>query len=414
MREPNAIRKARLAYVVSHPIQYQANLLRRLALDPGIDLHVFFCSDFSASAYQDKGFGVSVAWDVPLLTGYNYTVLPRWRETHSPSVTRPISRGFFRGLRRGINGQPFDLVWVHGYSTVNTAHAMLAAKALGLPVLTRSDSWLGDRSRAGWKLQAKQIFFGGLKKLVDGVLAVGTRNAEYWRHYMGDDFPIFRMPYAVDNEYFAGLTEQATLRRAELQSELGLDPERPVILYASKLQKRKHCDHLLEAYLQLRATSSLAPYLLIVGDGEMRADLEQHAQTSDFAADIRFVGFRNQSELPRFFDLSSVFVLPARHEPWGLIVNEAMAASLPVIVSSDVGAADDLVHQGENGYVYPVGDIPALCAALEQTLAPGRSQSMGQVSRRMLHMWSFEEDITALRHAISHLTRLRLATGGED
>ncbi len=71
-------RKVRLAYVVSHPIQYQANLLRRITADPEIDLTVFFCSDFSARGYQDKGFGVSVQWDVPLLQGYRSVVLPRW------------------------------------------------------------------------------------------------------------------------------------------------------------------------------------------------------------------------------------------------------------------------------------------------------------------------------------------------
>src|SRR5665811_1535881 len=95
--------KIRLAYLVTHPIQYQAPLLRRIAADPGIDLTVFFCSDFSLRSYKDAGFGVNVEWDVPLTEGYRSVVLPRWRDTDSPSPTRPISRGIFRALLRGVD-----------------------------------------------------------------------------------------------------------------------------------------------------------------------------------------------------------------------------------------------------------------------------------------------------------------------
>lgn len=404
MQSGTAIRKVRLAYVVSHPIQYQAELLRAIAADPAIDLCVFFCSDFSAGQFQDKGFGVSISWDVPLLSGYHYVVLPRWLETHSPGTLRPISRGFYRNFRRGINGQPFDAVWIHGYSTVNAFHAMLAAKALGIPVLVRSDSWLGDRSRSPLKLLLKRGFFRTLSGFVDGILSVGTRNSEYWAHYMGDKFPIFVMPYAVNNEFFARRTAEASTRRTELQHELGLDPARPVILYASKLQKRKHCDHLLEAYIQLRQQTQLSPQLLIVGDGEKRQQLEERARSSGVDG-IHFVGFRNQSELPRFFDLSTMFVLPARHEPWGLIVNEAMAAGKPVIASDQVGAAADLLHQGENGFIFPMGDIAALRDAIIQTLAPGVAETMGEHSREILSTWGFPEDLIALHAALRFITR---------
>ncbi|WP_047488220.1 glycosyltransferase family 4 protein [Terriglobus sp. TAA 43] len=396
--------RVRLAYVVSHPIQYQAELLRRIATEPGIDLHVFYCSDFSLRSYKDAGFGVSVEWDIPLTEGYRFTVLPRWRDTHTPSPTRPISRGFFRAFLRGIDGKPFDAVWVHGYSTMNSMHAFLAAKALGIPVLLRTDSWLGERPRTANKLRIKRLFFDALRCMVDGILAVGQRNAVYWKYYFGDEFPVFLMPYAVDNAYFARKTVQATPLRGELQKELGLDPERPVILYASKLIRRKNADQLLEAFLQLRDSTTPRPYLLIVGDGELREMLEQRAVAACATEDVRFTGFRNQSELPRFFDLSTVFVLPARHEAYGLIVNEAMAAGLAVVVSDDVGCADDLVAHGENGYVYPVGNVDALRNALEKVLSSGEAQRMGQRSREIISGWSYAEDLTALKGALRHIT----------
>lgn len=397
-------RKFRLAYVVSHPIQYQAGLLRLIAAQPDIDLVVLFCSDFSAKNYKDVGFGAAVRWDVPLMEGYRSVVLARMRETSSPEPTRPISFGFFRHLQRGLDGQPFDAVWVHGYASVNALHAMLAAKALGIPVMVRAESWLQDRARAPAKLLAKRMFFGLLRWLVDAVLPIGTRNREYWAYYFGEAFPSFLMPYAVDNPYFGDRAAAAQSTRAALQQELSVEAGRPVILFASKLQERKHCDHLLEAFLQLRQTPGApAPYLLIVGDGEMRPALEARVRESG-SADIRMVGFRNQSELPRLFDLSSVFVLPSRHEAWGLITNEAMAAGLPVIVTADAGCAVDLVRHGENGFLYPAGDIAALRDALQRTLQPGAAAAMGQRSREIIAGWSYNEDLAGLRAALHAVT----------
>jgi glycosyltransferase involved in cell wall biosynthesis len=286
-------------------------------------------------------------------------------------------------------------------------HGMIAAKMLGIPVLLRAESWLRDRGRSGLKLALKDLFFAGLKRMVDGVLPIGTLNAEYWRHYFGDDVPQFPMPYAVDNGYFAERAQSAYEKRAVLQAELGLDPARPVILFASKLQERKHCDHLIAAYARLPRTDAGVPhpYLLIVGDGEQRAALESQASATGFGTDgIRFCGFRNQSELPGFFDLATVFVLPSRHEPWGLIVNEVMNARRPVIISDDVGCGPDLVSDGVDGCIYPVGDVRALANALRRVLdSPGIAHAMGEQAFERMTGWSFEQDVQGLRQALAQM-----------
>ena len=404
-------KKVRLAYLVSHPIQYQAPLLRRIAQEPDIDLTVFFGSDFSLRSYQDEGFGVDVKWDVPLLDGYRHKFLPAIRDNGTQTVTTPLNYGIFSELR-GRNGEPgFDLLWTHGYNMINALHGMLAAKALGIPVLVRADVWLRDRSRSGPKLLLKKLFFQSLKNMVAGVLPVGTLNAEYWQHYLSEEVPLFLMPYAVDNSYFQRRSREAATTREELRKELRLDAGRPVILFASKLQHRKHCSDLLDAYAHLLndETDQPRPYLLIVGDGEERAALEEKARSSGLA-DIRFCGFRNQSELPRFFDLSSVFVLPARHEPWGLVVNEAMNAARPVVLSDDIGCQPDLITDGIEGFVFPVGDVTALTEALRRVLAtPETATQMGQRALDRINHWSFEEDILALRQAIAQLTRKIIA-----
>jgi glycosyltransferase involved in cell wall biosynthesis len=398
-------RKVRLAYLVSHPIQYQAPLLRRVAQEPDIDLTVFFGSDFSVRGYRDEGFGVGVKWDVPLLDGYHYEFLPVLRDNANPGTLSPLNYGIFSRLRGGRKAAAFDVLWVHGYSSLNTLQGMLAAKSLGIPVLVRAEPWLGDRDRRGATLAVKQLFFWLLRDLVDGALPIGTLNTEYWRHYLGEDFPLYRMPYAVDNDYFQGRSEEAREGRAALQNELNLDPARPVILFASKLQSRKRCSDLVEAYKDLSPGSGPRPYLVIVGDGEERAALERQVAESSLEG-VRFCGFRNQSELPRFFDLATVFVLPSRHEPWGLIVNEVMNAARAVIVSDDVGCQPDLVEDGVEGCVFPAGDVAALTDALRRVLAtPETAVAMGQRGLAKVRAWDFEEDVRGLRQAIAEVTR---------
>jgi glycosyltransferase involved in cell wall biosynthesis len=399
--------KVRLAYLVSHPIQYQAPLLRRIAQEPDIDLTVLFGSDFSLRSYSDEGFGVSVKWDVPLLDGYHHRFLPVLRDDGTQTVTTPLNYGIFSALRGSKMEPEFDVLWVHGYAMVNALHGMLAAKSLGIPVLLRGDMWLRDRPRSGPKLLLKQLFFEVLKNLVGGVLPVGTLNEEYWRHYFGSAIPFFLMPYAVDNEYFRRRGLEAAATQDEFRLELGLDYGRPVILFASKLQRRKHCSDLLDAYRILIESEDCAdrPYLVIVGDGEERAALEGKARAEGLT-DVRFCGFRNQSELPRFFDIASVFVLPARHEPWGLVVNEVMNSGRAVIVSDDVGCHPDLIADGVEGCVFPVGDVPALAEALRRVLAqPETAREMGRNALNRIQSWSFEEDVLALRQAIAQLTR---------
>lgn len=404
---PSPRPRVRLAYLVSHPIQYQSPLLRRIAQEPDIDLTVFFGSDFSVKGYVDKDFGVEVKWDIPLLEGFKHEFLPALRDNATEGIFSPISYGIFTRLRN------FDVLWVHGYATVNQMQGILAANALDIPVLVRSDSQLKDRPRSGLKLAIKSVFFALLRNMVDAVLVSGTLNADYWRHYMGKDFPLFMLPYAVDNAWFQQQCRLAGATRPDLEAELNLSPGRPVILFASKLQTRKLCSDLVTAYAELieGIAESDQPYLVIVGDGEERDNLERQVSALSLGG-VRFAGFQNQSAMPRFLALATVFVLPARHEPWGLIVNEAMNAAVPVIVTDDVGAQPDLVTDGVEGCVYPVGDIPALTAALRRVLAtPETAAMMGQRALARINQWSFDADVHGLREAIAHVTRLLPETG---
>ena len=398
-------RKLRLAYFVTHPIQYQAPLLRRIAQEPDIDFKVFFGSDISVHGYVDEGFGVRVQWDTPLLEGYNHEFLPL---LHRPSnhdslgSLGPLNRGVKQKLAEG----QFDAIWVHGYNYLTNLQAIRAANSMQLPVLLRAESTLSDRPRSKMKLAIKKRFFKWLKQRVSAVLTIGDENSAYWRSNFGKEFPLFPCYYAVDNQYFQRRCAEASKTREQFRASLSLKPGRPVILFAAKLIARKKCHDLVEAFLQLTRSRALDPdpYLLIVGSGEERARLERLAKETH-QGDIRFVGFRNQTELPPFYDLCNVFVLPSVDEPWGLAVNEAMNAGRPIIVSDRVGCQKNLVHDGVNGLVIEAGDVHALAQALRVTLSRFQAaQAMGAESLRIIQQYNFDQNVAGLRQALHAVT----------
>jgi glycosyltransferase involved in cell wall biosynthesis len=388
----------RLAYLVSHPIQYQAPLLRLISAQSDIDLTVFYCSDLSVREYHDEDFGHTVHWDVPLLDGYRYEFLPAIGGTGRLSFWRPLNHGFAQRLRQGN----FDALWIHGWGYWSHLWAVSSAKRLGVKVLMRGESGLHLRPGGGLKHTLRRKLMRYLVCNVDGFLTIGERNRKYYLHHGVPPQRLFPMPYCVDNAFFQDKAAEAGASREKLRTSLGLEPGRPVILYASKMIDRKRPGDLLEAYLRLSADGRREPhpYLLFIGDGELRSGLEDRASPLGWNS-IKFLGFKNQTELPGYYDLCDVFVLPSVQEPWGLVINEVMSAGRAVIVSDEVGCAPDLVKPGENGEVIRAGNIDELSRALVTVLEnPEKTAAMGRKSLEIIKHWGFQEDIAGLRLAL--------------
>jgi len=388
--------RIRLAYLVSHPIQYQAPLLRLIAAEPGISLKVFFRSPMGLKPYVDAGFGQSIAWDTPLLEGYDHEFLPAFGD---PLRVTPYLRPYNHGLARRLRQGQFDALWVHGYARVYHWGAMLTAKRLGMRLLLRDESTPISMPRGPIKRAAKRCFFAGLWALVDAALAIGSLNRRYYLEQGFDPARLFSMPYAVDNAHFRAGAERAAAGRAAFLASLGVAVDRPRIVFSGKLTPIKAPDVLLEAFARL---ADPKPTLCFVGDGPLRAMLEARARALGISDRVCFAGFRNQRELPAFYEAADVFVLPSRREPWGLVVNEAMNAGRAIVVSDRVGSGPDLVKPGENGAIVPVEDANALAAALADALSsPARCAAMGRRSLEIIERWSFREDVAGLKQALA-------------
>ncbi len=366
----------RLLYFVSHPIQYQAPLLRLIAREPGFALKVIFEDDFSSGRYRDAGFGVDVQWDVPLRDGYGSALAG---ETDLAAAIRDA-----------------DVIWLHGWQSALMRRVLALAHRLGRPVLMRGENWsrampdgLPPRS---W---IKRLYLARIFARCRGFLAVGSQNRAYYAERGVAPGRIFAMPYAIDNDFFASrATPQAA---AEVRARHGIAADRKILLYAGKLTQRKHADHLLTAWQAADWPDGQRPALLIVGDGELRGSLERAAD-----ADVIFAGFRNQSEMPAYYAAADLFALLAEREPWGLAVNEAMACGTGVIATDQVGAAYDLVGP-DTGMCLPTGDVAGLARALPGLMA--RSADLGRGAKARIASWDFRADIAGLRAAVDAVVR---------
>ncbi|MCC8934875.1 glycosyltransferase family 4 protein [Rhizobium sp. 'Codium 1'] len=385
------MKKVRLAWISTHPIQYQAPLLRQIATCPDIELTALFFSDFSTRSFVDPEFNRTIHWDTPLLEGYHSEFLPgTGSQVSAIKAFEPRVGGLYKRLHK----DNFDAVLVQGWQHYGMLKAAWLAKRAGLQVLMRCEATDHVASSKGLKGKVREAIVSCLLSNVDKCLAIGTRNRDFYlrRGFKAEN--IGSMPYCVDNDHFRQKAEATDV--SALRAELGMDADRPVILYASKLMRRKFPDQLLQAYAQLPEPR---PYLLYVGDGELRAALEAEVKVQKLG-DVRFLGFRNQSELPAFYALADIFVLPSINETWGLVINEAMNAGCAIISTDQVGSAVDLVEHGKNGYVLKAGDTPALTVALNSCLDEERLAAMQAESLKRIEHWGIRENVQGLRAAL--------------
>jgi glycosyltransferase involved in cell wall biosynthesis len=134
--------------------------------------------------------------------------------------------------------------------------------------------------------------------------------------------------------------------------------------------------------------------LAFVGEGELSSSLRDEANRLGVANDVVLLGFRNQSELPAIYGASDVLVLASEKEPWGLVVNEALACGMAVVVSDRVGCAPDLV---EPEATFPMGDVGALEKILADIASnPSRMSALKAKGRQRIERWGIPQTADGL------------------
>lgn len=370
-----------IVFLLSHPIQYFSPMMAGLSKEWGDKFEVWYCSDVGLKAHLDEGFGVQYQWDIPLLEGYK----SRFFRNYS---VRPSVASFF-GLFNPtlilslLQNRPKILI-VHGWGYSTHIFAILLAYVFGINIWLRAETPLNqEEMKTGFIQKMKRSLLKyGLFSIIDKFLYIGSRNKAFFKQLGAKEEQLIFTPYAVDNTnfYVGSKTDKLKLKKI-----LGISTETPIVLFCGKLINKKRPDLLLQSSVLLK---SIPHAILFVGAGEMQSELESFAEKNKLL--VRFIGFKNQSELPSIYAGSDIFVLPSTiGETWGLVVNEAMASGLPVVVSDTTGCSPDLVSKGKNGFIFNDGDENSLAEALHPLIVDEEiRKTFGHVSKEIIDQYS--------------------------
>jgi len=369
----------KIAYLVSEPIIYQEPMLQYLAQQPDVHLKVFYRSQRAIKNHKLKGFGITATWDIEFLKHYDYQFLPVLGSDMKFNALQPLNYGLARHLRR----EQYDILWVHGYSSFLQLNALRVAKKLGMKTLIRGDSTLYSCEPSRFRSMLRNSFFKWLQTQTDGFLTIGSQNQAFYQYYQIPKQKLYFAPYSVNNEHFKAVHYKHQV--PALRQSLGLSAEQPVVLFASKMLELKRGIDLVEAVRCLKQRDiKRQPQVIFIGDGPKRNYLER--AVADYQlSNVQFLGFKNQSQLPAYYALADIFVLPSRREAWGLVVNEAMNGECAILTTQQVGSAHDLVDQA-NGFIFEAKDVTALTQALayymdnEQALQQAKQCSAKRIS----------------------------------
>jgi glycosyltransferase involved in cell wall biosynthesis len=304
----------------------------------------------------------------------------------------PLFR-LFRQIFSLLKRERVEIALVPSYWPAQCLVVLLAARLAGVRCVMMNDSHAGTARATGFKRFVKKQ----LLRLFDSALLAGTPQKQHFIALGMAAEKVFLGYDVVDNEYFSQKSIEAGDRAAEMRERLGL-PEK-YILNLGRMVAKKNLHTLVDAYSQL---ADLPHGLVLIGNGPDEKGLRSQALkrgllVKDLKAGhppeharrtVFFGGFRQIDENPTLFSIADVFVLPSHTEEWGLVVNEAMACGLPILVSRNVGSAHDLVHDGVNGFKFDPENAEEL-SRLIRSICSNTAQrtKMGLESRRIIANW---------------------------
>jgi glycosyltransferase involved in cell wall biosynthesis len=273
---------------------------------------------------------------------------------------------------------------ISGYGMADSRAALRWCRRRGVPRVLMTESKADDAPRSWWKELAKRH----LVKQFGSALCGGRPHRAYLHQLGMRDEHIFDKYDVVDNSRFATAVAEVRAHPERYRDLPGLADPRPFFLVSSRFIARKNLPRLLDAYHQYRLSDPDGWRMVILGTGPDAGALESKV-ANQAIPDVCFAGFQQFDSLVAYYGFAGAFVHPAIQEQWGLVVNEAMACGLPVLVSKTVGAAHDLVVDGVNGYTFDPLSTGEITEALARLAADSdKRRQMADRSLEILREWT--------------------------
>ncbi|MEN3940959.1 glycosyltransferase [Prosthecobacter sp. SYSU 5D2] len=309
-------------------------------------------------------------------------------ETLVLSAGRPAGwKGAFKtALEGALNELRPEVVVVPGWSAFESLWALKWCLANNVPAVVMSESCAHDERRSWLTEWVKGRVLG----LFSAGLAGGRLHRDYLMRLGMAEEQIFLGYDAVDNEYF-----RTSAKKAKAGGKMPLsmaDLTAPYFLASARFITKKNLPLLLRAYARYREAAGRPWSLVLLGDGPMRAELEALVVELKLEDCVLLPGFKQYEELPAYYAHARVFIHASTTEQWGLVVNEAMASGLPVLVSNRCGCAADLVRDGVNGYTFDPRDSEVLAQLMLRMsrLSDEELGRMGRAGEEIISQWGPE------------------------
>lgn len=370
----------RIGFLMGRPTQFEAPFFRYAQSTGDRGLKVLYLAADGSSKVEDKELGRRIDWGIDLYSGYESATVPAVRH--------------LRWFLNELHPDRYGWLIINGYKTSAYLQALAIARRRGIRTALRLDSVLFNAS--GWYRRAtKRVAIAALAHEFDRFFATGSLAREYLLHFGIQPNRIALFPYVVDAGRFAREAKALEPERAKIRESLGIPLRARVVLAVAKMNAREVPWDLIDALERLDREDL---WTVLVGDGNQLAALRSRVVARGLKRVI-FAGYVSYRELPRCYAIADVFVHAAANEPWGVSVHEAIASGLPVIASSHVGAARDLVLPGRNGFVYAFGNATQLRERLTATIDCLELETIDCANREVLARWNYAETWRGLLEA---------------
>ncbi len=382
--------RRRLVLITEIIAPYRIPVFNALARRSELDLNVIFLAETDPTLRQWRVYTDEIR--------FSYQVLPSWRwraakgkNKDKLKVKLKVERKdkdsllINRGLSSALNKLSPQVIICGGYSYAASWLALWWARRHQVEFVLWSESNRSDsRNQRPWVEWLKSYFL----KRCDRFVVPGKASFEYLRLLGSPPASILTAPNAVNNSWFAAQAENVRLHADEFRQKMKL-PSR-FILFVGRLVPEKGVFDLLAAYAKLESNLRSEVGLVFAGDGVPRTELTNQASQIT-PGEVSFPGFAQREDLASLYALAEFLVLPTHSDPWGLVVNEAMACGLPIIVTDVAGCSADLVENGWNGYVVPCQHVEKLGAAIDSLVRqPELRQQMSLHSLERIRNYSPE------------------------
>jgi glycosyltransferase involved in cell wall biosynthesis len=361
---------------------YRIPVFNALAEQHGIDLHVIFLAENDPTLRQWLVYKDEIR--------FSFQILRSWRQSFG-NRSALLNWGVRSALRRASP----DAILCGGYNYIASWQSMWWARQNHVPFFLWVESTSADLRRNNPLIESLKAKF---LRSSDAFVVPGKSSFAYLRSYGAPEEMIYTAPNAVDIEFFGQGAQEARDNAAALRQALQLP--RRYFLFVGRLVSDKGVFDLLHAYGALSAEVRAAVGLVFVGEGIARAELEKRA-AAIASGEVHFAGFVQREQLPSYYGLAEALVFPTHSDPWGLVVNEAMACGLPVISTSVAGCVADLVEDNWNGRVVRAGDTSQFAHAMNELTGDAALRSlMGRRGQERILRYSPEACAGGIAEAV--------------